>query len=374
MLTRWALLLVAIAGAPSSAADLGTCPLFPANSIWNVPVDTLPVDANSGAYIQTIGLNVGLHPDFGTFYKGAPIGIPFITVPLNQPLVDITFEYADESDPGPYPIPPNAPIEGGARSDGDRHILIVQTGEDGAPCTLWETWSTYPIRDAGGIVSWTAGSGARWDLTDNALRPDTWTSADAAGLPILPGLVRYDEALSGEIRHAIRFTCVQTRKAHVWPARHDASSSLDPARPPMGQRFRLKSNVDISGFTPIVKTILQAMKTYGVILADNGSNWYVTGTHDLRWNDDELAQLSQIKGSQFEAVDVSALQVDADSGEALVALAADINGDGSVNGADLAIVLASWGPTSGGDADLDHDGDVDAGDLAAVLGAWTTTG
>ena len=292
--------------------DLGGCSLFPPDNIWNVPVDTLPVDRNSAAYIQTIGPSIGLHPDFGTFYLGDPIGIPFVVVPADQPLVDISFKYDDESDPGPYPIPPDPPIEGGPRSDGDRHILIVQLGEGGAPCTLWEIYAAYPTRDG----AWDAGSGAVWNLGDHALRPDTWTSADAAGLPILPGLVRFDEVMSGEINHALRFTCSLTRDAHVWPARHDASDSTDPGRPPMGQRFRLKASYDISGFSPPVRTILQAMKTYGIILADNGSDWYVTGTHDTRWNDDMLVEaFAQLQGSDFEAVDVSGLQASADSGQ-----------------------------------------------------------
>ncbi|MDZ4756354.1 MAG: hypothetical protein SGJ11_17905 [Phycisphaerae bacterium] len=367
------LLSVAAAVGTASASDVACCSFFPPDNIWNVRVDSLPVDPQSDAYIQTIGANTGLHPDFGTFYRGQPIGIPYVVVPWNQPLVDVTFDYDDESDPGPYPIPTNPPIEGGPDSDGDRHILIVQTGADGVPCTLWELFYAFPKGDG----SWTAGSGAKWDLSSHALRPDTWTSADAAGLPILPGLVRFDEAMSGEINHAIRFTCNLTRNEHVWPARHNASDSRDPAHPPMGQRFRLKGSVNIDGFAPPVRTILQAMKTYGIILADNGSDWYITGEHDVRWDDDMLVgQLAQIEGCQFEAVDSSSLMIDADSGMAADSSpAADINRDGMVSGADLSFVLGTWGAACNGaeglDGDLDNDGDVDGADLSTLLGAWT---
>lgn len=350
------------------SGDLGGCTLFPPDNIWNTPIDTLPVDPNSAAYIQTIGPSIGLHPDFGTFYLGDPIGIPFMVVPADQRLVDIAFKYDDESDPGPYPIPPDPPIEGGPRSDGDRHILIVQLGEEGTPCTLWEIYAAYPTRDG----TWEAGSGAVWNLDDHALRPDGWTSADAAGLPILPGLVRYDEVMSGEIKHALRFTCSLTQEAHVWPARHDASDSTNPAHPPMGQRFRLKASYDITRFSPPVRTILQAMKTYGIILADNGSNWYVTGTHDVRWDDEVLSEIDQVKGHDFEAVDVSSLQVDPDSGQAAVRSPreGDLDGDDDVDGGDLGILLGAWGATTTTPADLDDDGDVDGADLGVLLGAW----
>ncbi|MBL9149760.1 MAG: hypothetical protein JNM94_13805 [Phycisphaerae bacterium] len=359
--------ILAFALPVAAGDDVGGCPLFPANNIWNVPIDTLPVDPSSDAYIATIGTSVGVHPDFGTFYRGAPIGIPFVVVPFDQPLVDVSFEYDSESDPGPYPIPPNPPIEGGPDSDGDRHILIVQLGADGEPCTLHELYAAYPAKDG----AWTAGSGARWDLSSNALRPDGWTSADAAGLPILPGLVRYDEVASGEIRHALRFTCVQTRKAHVWPARHDASSSTNPARPPMGQRFRLKSSVNVGDFPVEVRPIVEAMKTYGIILADNGSNWYVTGTHDVRWDDDALSSLGDLKGFMFEAVDVSGLIVDPDSGAVALKTPADLNGDGAVSGDDLGLLLAAWGTTRPTLADLNGDGTVSGPDLTLLLAAWT---
>lgn len=288
--------------------QLAGCDVFPADNIWNAPVDALPPDPNSAIYVDTIGADTHLHPDFGTFWEGAPIGIPYIDVPGTQPKVAVTFEYADESDPGPYPIPTDAPIEGGAESDGDRHVLVLEHDT----CTLYEMWNSWPQGDGG----WQAGSGAIFDLTSHALRPDGWTSADAAGLPILPGLVRYDEVAGGEIRHALRFTAPQTRATHIWPARHDASVLTGEQYPPMGQRFRLKAGYDMSGFAPEVQVILQALKTYGMILADNGSAWYISGAHDPRWDDEVLGQLKQLRGSDFEAVDVSSLMVDADSGQA----------------------------------------------------------
>ena len=213
-----------------------------------------------------------------------------------------------ESDPGPYPIPPNAPIEGGAGSSGDRHVLVVDKGT----CRLYELFSAYPNGDG----SWRAYSGAVFDLRSNALRPDTWTSADAAGFPILPGLVRYDEVASGVIRHAIRFTAPQTRDAHVWPATHDASSLTGAQYPPMGQRFRLKASFDESSFSPQVQVILRAMKTYGIVLADNGSPWFISGAPDARWNNTVLHELHRVPGSAFEAVDVRSLQVAPRSGQA----------------------------------------------------------
>jgi len=293
--------------------EVAGCPVFPADNIWNVRVDTLPVDPNSGAYVTTIGANAHLHPDFGSGDwppgSGSPIGIPYVDVPGTQPLVDVTFEYADESDPGPYPIPPDPPIEGGPDSEGDRHVLIV----DRDNCILYELFYAWPQPDG----SWYAGSGAIFDLNSHALRPAGWTSADAAGLPILPGLVRYDEVASGEIRHAIRVTAPQTRREYVWPARHYASSLPGSQYPPMGQRFRLKADFDISGFSPEAQVILQALKTYGMMLADNGGAWFISGVPDERWNNDVLVpELHQVKGSDFEAVDVSSLMVDPDSGQA----------------------------------------------------------
>ncbi len=295
--------------APGEPPRLAGCDVFPADNIWNTPVGTLPLDPNSDAYVQTIGADVGLHPDFGSgTWAGGPIGIPYVDVPGDQARVAVSFEYADESDPGPYPIPPDAPIEGGPDSDGDRHVLVL----DRDACVLYELFYAWPQGDG----SWQAGSGAIFDLNSHALRPDGWTSADAAGLPILPGLVRYDEVASGEIRHAIRFTAPQTRRAYVWPARHYASSLTGPEYPPMGQRFRLRADFDISGFAPQVQVILQAFKTYGIILADNGSAWYISGVPDERWDNDVLRELRQVHGADFEAVDVSSLMLDPDSGQA----------------------------------------------------------
>lgn len=286
---------------------LEDCPLLPANNIWNARVDQLPLDPNSNAYIQTIGSNTHFHLDFGSgLWDGGPIGIPFNVVEASQPKVNVTFEYGDESDPGPYPVPPNPLIEGGPNSSGDRHILIIERGT----CMLYELYNAFPTN--GG---WQAGSGAIYDLRSNMLRPAGWTSADAAGLPILPGLVRYDEVASGAITHAIRFTVPQTRRAYVWPARHFASSLTAQQYPPMGQRFRLKASFDISPYEPQVQVILQAMKTYGIILADNGSAWYVSGVPDERWNNDILHNIDTLKGSDFEAVDVSSLIIDPDSGQ-----------------------------------------------------------
>lgn len=299
---------LALVDLPSSPT-LGPCLVLPPSSIWNTRVDTLPVHPDSDAFIATIGAATGLHPDFGSgLWNGGPIGIPFTTVPGSQPPVAVTFDYDDESDPGPYPIPEDAPIEGGPEATGDRHVLVV----DRDRCRLYETWSSWPQPDG----SWHAGSGAVFDLGSNLLRPDGWTSADAAGLALLPGLVRWEEVAAGEIRHAIRFTASRTRKAHVWPARHDASSSTDPDRPPMGQRFRLKATFDTSGFAAEVRVILEALKTYGLILADNGSNWYLSGVPDERWDNSVLHTLGVVEGSDFEAVDATVLMVDPDSGEA----------------------------------------------------------
>ncbi|MBX3014684.1 MAG: hypothetical protein KF832_24400 [Caldilineaceae bacterium] len=288
--------------------QIAGCDLFPADHIWNTPIDQLPLDPNSAAYVNTIGTERTMHADFGAGeWEGGPIGIPFITVPGNQSPVAVTFAYADESDPGPYPVPTNAPVEGGPTSAGDRHVLLLDQDQ----CQLYELYAAYPQADG----SWTAGSGAIFDLSSYALRPDGWTSADAAGLPILPGLVRYEEVASGEIRHAIRFTAPQTQRAYVWPARHYASSRTEPQYPPMGQRFRLRADFDLSSFAPPVQVILRAMQRYGIILADNGSAWYLSGAPDERWDNDLLQELHRIRGRDFEAVDVSALQLHPDSGQ-----------------------------------------------------------
>jgi hypothetical protein len=241
--------------------------------------------------------------------SNSPIGIPYVAVPSGTPAVTITYTaYGDESDPGPFPIPGNAPVEGGTDSDGDRHVIVV----DRYRCELFELFYAFP----GAGTSWEAASGARYALDSSDLRPDGWTSADAAGLPIFPGLVRYDEVASGRIEHAIRFTAPETQSAHVWPARHDASSNSSLSLPPMGQRFRMKASFDISGYSPQVQVILRAFKEYGIILADNGSAWYISGAPDPRWDNDILGEIKGIPGSAFEAVDVSSWMVDPDSGRA----------------------------------------------------------
>jgi hypothetical protein len=280
------------------------CPVFPANNIWNHAIDDLPKAKNSQQLIKTMGANLPAHADWG---RNPEDGIPFIVVPGTQPKVKVGFE-SDESDPGDYPIPPNAPIEGGAASTGDRHILVI----DRDHCKLYEVFEVHPNRDG----SWRAGSGAIFDLRSNALREDGWTSADAAGLPIFPGLVRYDEAASGEIRHALRFTVPKTTRAYLWPARHFASRLDDPQYPPMGLRVRLRADFPLEGFSPEIQVILRALKKYGAMLADNGSAWFITGAPDPRWNRDHLRELNRVHGSDFEVVDVQKLQVKPDSAEA----------------------------------------------------------
>ncbi len=278
----------------SVGASLGGRRPFPDDNAWNRDISNDPVDPSSDALIASIGVSTGLHPDFGTVWEGAPIGIPYVVVSADQPKVAVNFEYANESDAGPYPIPDNPPIEGGESSDGDRHVLIIDKDN-------WKLYELFYARKVNG--NWTAGSGAIFDLASNALRTAGWTSADAAGLPIFPGLVRYDEVIEqGEIRHAIRFTASRTRHGYVHPARHYASSITDANVPPMGMRVRLKQSFDISSFSSNVQVILRAMKKYGMILADNGSNWFVSGAPDSRWDDDELRQLRQIQGQNFEVV------------------------------------------------------------------------
>jgi hypothetical protein len=292
----------------ASAQPPGQCPVLPADNIWNTPVDPLPVSASSSAWVTTIGPTKSVHADFGSgLYDGASIGIPYVTVPGTQTKYPASFTYADESDAGPYAVPLDAPIEGGSQSSGDRHALAVDIDN----CILYELYAAYP--QASG---WTAGAGAIFDLLSNALRPSGWTSTDAAGLPIFPGLLRYDEIAAGEIRHAIRFTVPQTQRAFLWPARHYASSLTGTQYPPMGARFRLRAGFDISSFSAANQVILRALKKYGMILADNGSAWYISGAPDPRWNNDDLHNLGLIHGSDFEAVDVSGLMIDPNSGQA----------------------------------------------------------
>ena len=318
------LLLAACAGAESPIGEgpaLAGCPVFPADHVWNVLVDALPRDPASDAYVASIGAAATMHPDFGAgLWEGRAIGIPFDMVGPDQATVPVSFAYADESDPGPYPIPPDAFVEGAPGPglpvpDGDRHVLVLQTGS----CTLYELFDA----ERQGDGSWTAGSGAVFDLRGYDLRPDGWTSADAAGLPILPGLVRYAEVAAGEIRHALRFTAPSTRRAYVWPARHFASASTDPALPPMGQRFRLRADADLSGFSDEALAIARALQTYGMILADNGSPWYLSGAPDDRWDNEALRDLRQLQGSDFEAVDASGLMASPDSGRAADVMTVD---------------------------------------------------
>ncbi len=291
---------------PNPSPKIANCNVFPFDSIFNTPIDTLPVDANSNAYIQSIGSQIGMHPDFGAgLWDGAPIGIPYNIVPKRQPLLPVRFQYRDESDKGPYPIPSNPKIEGGS----DRHILLVQKKK----CLLYELFAARKNKRG----KWKAGSGAIWDLKSNALRPAGWTSADAAGLPMTALLARYDEAAAGAIQHALRFTASQTRGEYIWPARHKASDITNPNVPPLGQRFRLKASFDVSPYSTQTQVILNALKKYGMFLADNGSNWYLNGAPDERWDNDALvSELRQVKGSDFEAVDESGLMLDPDSGQA----------------------------------------------------------
>jgi len=277
--------------------------VFPADNAWNRDISADSVDPHSDSLIARCGgAAASLHPDFGTIYQGAPWGIPFITVRASQARVPVTFTYADESDPGPYPIPASAPIEGGPAASGDRHVLVVDVDN-------WKLYELFDAHPVGGGASWTAGSGAIFDLASNALRPDGWTSADAAGLPIFPGLVRYDEAAAGRIAHALRFTCPVTRRAYVPPARHFASSQTDSFLPPMGMRVRLKAGVDVSGFPADVQVILTALKTYGMMVADNGGAFFVTGAPDARWNDADIDTMKRLHATDFEVVKMTGLVV-----------------------------------------------------------------
>ena len=290
------------------ANTIGGCAIYPSNNIWNYDISRLPAAVNSANYVAAIGLSSHLHPDFGAgLYNGGPIGFPFLVVPGSQPSVPVSFTYASESDPGPYPVPLNAPIEGGSQSSGDRHVLVV----DSSTCKLYEMYSAFPQSNG----SWRAGSGAVWSLNSNALRPATWTSADAAGLPILPGLVNYDEVAAGVINHALRFTVSQTQNTFLWPARHQASSSSNSSLPPMGLRLRLKAGVNISSFSRTNQIILTALKHYGMFVADNGSSWFLSGTADNRWDNNDLHALTTIPGSDFEAVDESMLQMSPNSAQ-----------------------------------------------------------
>jgi len=282
------------------------CPLMPVDSYWHTSVQNLPVHPRSDDWVASIGASDPAHPDFGAgLWQGGPIGIPYTTAGAATPAVPVRFRYEDESDPGPYPIPEDAPVEGGPDATGDRHVLVV----DRDACVLYELFDAHPEPDG----SWSAGSGAIFDLLDYGLRPAGWTSADAAGLPILPGLVRYEEVAAGLVAHAIRFTAPRTQRAYLWPARHFASSSTDPGLPPMGAWFRLKHSVDPADFSPQTRPIVQALQRHGMILADNGSPWFLSGVPDPRWDNDILRELRTLRGTDFEAVDTSGLPIDPDS-------------------------------------------------------------
>jgi len=299
---------------PRASAATGTvlpgtsCPAFPSDDVWNTPVTGLPVDPRSPTWLASMAASTtSLHPDYGPSRKPSrPYGIPWQVVPSGTPPVPIAFTYAGESDPGPYPLSASTPIERGS----DRHALMV----DPASCTLYETWNTH-FHPRGRSK---AGSGAVWHLTSDALRPAGWTSAAAAGLPVLPGLVDYDEVAGGAMDHAVRFTAACTQQAYVWPARHEAGQP-DASCPPMGARFRLDASFTLpaASCAAACQTVLTTLRTYGMILADNGSDWYVQGTADTRWTATQVNQLKQVPASAFQAVDESCLQVAPDSGQAL---------------------------------------------------------
>ncbi len=289
-------IVFALAGSSAQAPRLAGCPVFPADNPWNQRVDRLPVAGSSSAIIDSIGADTGLHPDFGSgLWDGAPIGIPITVARAGVPKARVSFDYADESDRGPYPIPAGVRIEGGS----DRHALIL----DSSACKLYEL---YALQRSGG--SWHAGSGAIWSLRSNAVRPAGWTSADAAGLPILPGLVRWSEVAQGHIDHAVRFTVERTRRAYIYPARHYASDLTDSNLPPMGLRVRLRADYPIAGFPPQARVVLAALKKYGMIVADNGSNWFISGEPNSHWSNDDLHTLGRVPGSAFEVVNTSSLR------------------------------------------------------------------
>ena len=278
-----------------------SCDIFPLTNPWNTDISSYPLHPNSDTYVNNIGRWEEMHPDFGTVWNGAPIGIPYVIVGSNQPRVPVLFDYEDESDPGPYPVPPTAPIEGGPNSSGDRHVLVI----DDEDCVLYEMFYSWPVN---GGTSWSAGSGAVFDLNSNALRPDYWTSADAAGLPIFPGLVRYEEVVEqGVIDHALRFTVNNTQRAFIHPATHFASDSTDPARPPMGLRLRMKASYNCGWASSETQVVCAALKKYGMFVADNGSDLYLTGAPDPRWDDDALGDIKDIPGDAFEVVNTGPL-------------------------------------------------------------------
>ena len=308
-MVRKFVLLLALVLVPATAVTYAhpipqapECPVFPADNAWNTPVDDLPVAENSDAIINSIGMDKGLHADFGSgLWHGMKIGIPITVVPGDQPRKRITFYHQDESDPGPYPIPKNVKIEGDPYPEpgNDRHALIVDKDE----CMLYEMYS---LKKRDGV--WRAASGAIWDMNSNALRPEGWTSADAAGLAILPGLARYSDYAAGGFDHALRFGVEHSREAYIYPATHEAGESDDPDLPPMGLRVRLKADFDTSGFSPQTQAVLEALKVYGMIVADNGTDWFITGAPSPNWDNDDLHELEDVMGSNFEVVDTSSLE------------------------------------------------------------------
>ncbi len=286
-------------GAPTPT--LAGCPVFPADNPWNQRIDRLPVARGSAQTIARIGLSDPVHPDFGTVYNGAPNGIPYAVVSERTPKVQVRFtSAAGESDRAPYPLPRHVPIEGGPASTGDRHVIVV----DRSTCTDYELYDAHPV---GGGARWTAGSGAIFHLRSDRLRPGGWTSADAAGLPILPGLTRYREVRAGAIDHALRFTAPCTGARYVYPARHEAATCGQPGEPPMGLRVRLRTSLNISHLPRQARIVARALQRYGMILADNGSPWYISGAPDARWDDAALHQLGRLKGRDFQVVDIASL-------------------------------------------------------------------
>ncbi len=289
-----------LGASPTATAASFDCPpiapglIFPTDNPWHFDISAFPLHPNSAALVASVGAGTSLHPDFGTEYEGQPMGIPYVTVGSTQAKLPVTYtDYGDESDPGPFPIPLTAPIEGGPQSDGDRHVLVVDT----VARMLYELYVAVP-----GAQGWSAASGAKYDLRRNDLRPEGWTSADAAGLPILPGLVRWDEVQRGEIDHAIRLTVQVSRRSYLYPARHQAGSTTSANAPAMGQRYRLKVSFDISSYPASMQVVLRALKKYGFIVADNGGNWFFSGSPHSQWKDEEINTLKKLKGSDFEAV------------------------------------------------------------------------
>lgn len=292
-----------VPGAPGAAGGsprLAGCPVFPSSSAWNRRIDGLPVAPGSAATIAAIGADATMHADFGSgLWEGGPIGIPVTVVGARTPTARPRFDHADESDRVAYPIPDSVLVEGGPNATGDRHAILV----DRDACRLYELFA---LRREG--ERWVTGSGASWDLRSNRLRPAGWTSADAAGLAILPGLARFEEVAAGRIGHALRITVPRTRRGWVWPARHEATDLTDPALPRMRTRLRLRRGVDISRFPRQARVVLRALREYGAVVADHGSAWYVSGVPDPRWSNDQLHALHRVPGSAFEVVDPAAIR------------------------------------------------------------------